>query len=186
MKPYHRRPEAVNLVIEEVSEDIEKDAEIPYPLKRRTAFDYEEVCKESHLLDKLSTDQIKELKNVIIKNREVFSSDPGTTHLMKMDIELISEKPIKTESYRMSPRQINILKDEIKRLLDLGGIEIGQSDFTSPLILVESPYRDPRPCVDYRRLNGVTRIEFFPLPNIEKNCGKGWRRTICDGLSRLE
>ncbi|GFY75917.1 retrovirus-related Pol polyprotein from transposon 17.6 [Trichonephila inaurata madagascariensis] len=147
---------------------------------------FEEVCKESHLLDKLSTDQIKELKNVIIKNRELFPSDPGTTHLMKMDIELISGKPIKTKPCRMSPRQSNILNDEIKRLLDLGGIEIGQPDFTSPLILVESPNRDPRPCVDYRRLNGVTRIEFFPWPNIEENCGKGWRRTICDGLSRLE
>ncbi|GFY45159.1 retrovirus-related Pol polyprotein from transposon 17.6 [Trichonephila inaurata madagascariensis] len=105
---------------------------------------------------------------------------------MKMDIELISEKPIKTKPYRMSPRQINILKDEIKRLLDLGVIEIGQPDFTSPLILVESIYRVPRPCVDYRRLNGITRIEFFPLPNIDENCGKGWRLTICDGLSRLE
>ncbi|GFS30038.1 retrovirus-related Pol polyprotein from transposon 17.6 [Trichonephila inaurata madagascariensis] len=106
-----------------------------HPLKRSTTFDYEEVCKESHLLDKLSSDQIKELKNVIIKDREVFSSDPGTTHLMKMDIELISEKPIKTKPCRMSPRQINLLKDEIKRILDLGVIEIGQSDFTSPLIL---------------------------------------------------
>ncbi|GFT15517.1 retrovirus-related Pol polyprotein from transposon 297 [Trichonephila clavipes] len=87
MKPYHWRPESVNLEIEEVSEDIERDEEIPYPLKRSTTFDYEEICKEGHLLDKLSTDQIKELKNVIIKNKDVFSSDPGTTHLMKMDID---------------------------------------------------------------------------------------------------
>ncbi|GFU52141.1 retrovirus-related Pol polyprotein from transposon 17.6 [Trichonephila clavipes] len=80
---------------------------------------------------------------------------------MRMDIELISDKPIKTKPYRMSPRQINILREEIKRLLELGVIEIGQSDYTSPLILVESPNKDPRPCVDYRRLNEITRAEFF-------------------------
>ncbi|GFT15516.1 retrovirus-related Pol polyprotein from transposon 297 [Trichonephila clavipes] len=68
----------------------------------------------------------------------------------------------------MSSRQINILKEEIKRLLDLGVIEIGQSDFTSPLILVDSPYRDASPYIDYLHLNEVTRIEFFPLPNIEE------------------
>ncbi|GFU09104.1 hypothetical protein TNCV_1319481 [Trichonephila clavipes] len=85
-----------------------------------------------------------------------------------MDIELISDKPIKTKPYRMSPRQINILREEIKRLLELGVIEIGQSDYTSPLILVESPNKDPRPCVDYRRLDEITRAEFFPLPNMEE------------------
>ncbi|GFW05247.1 hypothetical protein TNCV_3357661 [Trichonephila clavipes] len=125
LKPYHRRSELVSLVVEEVSDDIEGDAEIPYP-------------------------------------------DPGTTHLMRMDIELISDKPIKIKPYRMSPRQINILREEIKRLLELCAIEIGQSDYTSPLILVESPNRDPRPCVDYRRLNEITRAEFFPLPKMEE------------------
>ncbi|GFX17082.1 hypothetical protein TNCV_4266081 [Trichonephila clavipes] len=112
--------------------------------------------------------KIDELKQVITKNKDVFSPDPGTTHLMRMDIELISDKPIKTKPYRMSPRQINILREEIKRLLELGVIEIGQSDYTSPLILVESPNKDPRPCVDYRRLNEITRAKFFPLPNMEE------------------
>ncbi|GFX98631.1 hypothetical protein TNCV_1502091 [Trichonephila clavipes] len=51
---------------------------------------------------------------------------------------------------------------------ELGVIEIGQSDYTSPLVLVESPNKDPRPCVDYRRLNEITRAEFFPLPNMEE------------------
>ncbi|GFV98514.1 retrovirus-related Pol polyprotein from transposon 17.6 [Trichonephila clavipes] len=136
--------------------------------KQCTKFDYHEILRESQLQLKLSPSQIDELKQVITKNKDVFSPDPGTTHLMRMDIELISDKPIKTKPYRMSPRQINILREEIKRLLELGVIEIGQSDYTSPLILVESPNKDPRPCVDYRRLNEITRAEFFPLPNMEE------------------
>ncbi|GFT56535.1 retrovirus-related Pol polyprotein from transposon 412 [Trichonephila clavipes] len=168
LKPYHRRPELVSLVVEEVSDDIEGDAEIPYPDKQCAKFDYHEILRESQLQLKLSPSQIDELKQVITKNKDVFSPDPGTTLLMRMDIELISDKLIKTKPYRMSPRQINILREEIKRSLELGVIEIGQSDYTSPLILVESPNKDPRPCVDYRRLNEITRAEFFPLPNMEE------------------
>ncbi|GFX97419.1 retrovirus-related Pol polyprotein from transposon 297 [Trichonephila clavipes] len=156
------------MVVEEVSDGIEGDAEIPYPDKQCTKFDYHEILRESQLQLKLSPSQIDELKQVITKNKDVFSPDPGTTHLMRMNIELISDKPIKTKPYRMSPRQINILREEIKRLLELGLIEIGQSDFTSPLILVESPNKDPHPCVDYRRLNEITRAEFSPLPNMEE------------------
>ncbi|GFX86805.1 retrovirus-related Pol polyprotein from transposon 412 [Trichonephila clavipes] len=126
LKPYHRRPELVSLVVEEVSDDIEGDAEIPYPDKQCTKFDYHEILRESQMQLKLSPSQIDELKQVITKNKDVFSPDPGTTHLMRMDIELISDKPIKTKPYRMSPRQINILREEIKRLLELGVIEIGQ------------------------------------------------------------
>ncbi|GFU11046.1 hypothetical protein TNCV_2833881 [Trichonephila clavipes] len=44
----------------------------------------------------------------------------------------------------------------------------GESDFTSPLILVEAHGKEARPCIDYRRLNKVTRTQFFPLPNIEE------------------
>ncbi|GFV16464.1 retrovirus-related Pol polyprotein from transposon 17.6 [Trichonephila clavipes] len=88
---------------------------------------------------------------------------------MRMDIKLISDKPIKTKPYRMSPKKINILREEIKRLLELDVIEIGQSDFfTSPFILVKSPNKGPRPCVDYRRLSEITRAEFFPLQNMEE------------------
>ncbi|GFW48667.1 retrovirus-related Pol polyprotein from transposon 17.6 [Trichonephila clavipes] len=105
---------------------------------------------------------------------------------MRMDIELISDKPIKTKPYRMSPRQINILREEIKRLLELGVIEIGQSDYTSPLILVESPNKDPRPCVDYRRLNEINRAEFFPFAKYGRDSRKSECGSLCNGDGFVE
>ncbi|GBN67016.1 Retrovirus-related Pol polyprotein from transposon 297 [Araneus ventricosus] len=35
-------------------------------------------------------------------------------------------------------------------------------------VLCKSYHRDPRPCIDYRKLNQVTKIKFFQLPNIEE------------------
>ncbi|GBN40536.1 hypothetical protein AVEN_120926-1 [Araneus ventricosus] len=68
--------------------------------------------------------------------------------------------------YRMSPRQIDILKTEVNKMIELKIVEPGESDFTSPLILAEVPGKDASPCIDYRRLNKVTRTQYFPLPNI--------------------
>ncbi|GFX05531.1 hypothetical protein TNCV_3434351 [Trichonephila clavipes] len=67
-------------------------------LKRKTWYDRDVVERKF-----VEGDLIDELKQVITKNKDVFSPDPGTTHLMRMDIELISDKPIKTKPYRMSP-----------------------------------------------------------------------------------
>ncbi|GFX22798.1 retrovirus-related Pol polyprotein from transposon 297 [Trichonephila clavipes] len=133
LKPYHRRPELVSLVVEEVSDDIEGDVEIPYPDKQCTKFDYHEILRESQLQLKLSPSQIDELKQVITKNKDAFSPYPATTHLMRMDIELISGKPIKTKPYRMSARQIKILREEIKRLLELRVIEMDSPITLRPL-----------------------------------------------------
>ncbi|KAF8771824.1 Retrovirus-related Pol polyprotein like [Argiope bruennichi] len=52
-------------------------------------------------------------------------------------------------------------------MLDLKIIEVGESDYMSPMILVEAPGRDPRLCIDYRRLSKITRTMYYPLPNLE-------------------
>ncbi|GBN31284.1 Retrovirus-related Pol polyprotein from transposon 17.6 [Araneus ventricosus] len=74
--------------------------------------------------------------------------------------------------YLMSPRQIDILKTEANRMIELKIVEPGESDFMSPLILVEVSGKDARLCIDYRRLNKVTRTQYFPLPNIEELIGR--------------
>ncbi|GFT70632.1 retrovirus-related Pol polyprotein from transposon 17.6 [Trichonephila clavipes] len=68
----------------------------------------------------------------------------------------------------MSPQQIEILKSDVNKMLELKIIQSGESNFTSPLMLVEAQGKEARPCIDYRRLNKVTRTQFFPLPNIEE------------------
>ncbi|GFW49897.1 retrovirus-related Pol polyprotein from transposon 297 [Trichonephila clavipes] len=42
----------------------------------------------------------------------------------------------------------------------------------SPMILIEVAGKEPRPSIDYRKLNGIIRTEYFPLPNIEERVEK--------------
>ncbi|GFX04046.1 hypothetical protein TNCV_4679491 [Trichonephila clavipes] len=59
-------------------------------------------------------------------------------------------------------------------MLKLGIIEVGESDYMASMILVEVAGKEPRPCIDYRKLNGTIRTEYiyFPLPNIEERLEK--------------
>ena len=168
LKPYYKRPELVNFIMDEEFEEIEHEAEIPYPVSDPNHFDLLDMIDASGVRDRLSPEQIDQLKEVLLKHRDVFSSEPGLTSLVEMDIVLESDVPVRSKPYRMSPRQSDILRKELDRMLKMGIIEIGQSDYSSPLILVEVPGKDPRPCVDYRKLNAITRLESFPIPNIEE------------------
>ncbi|GFY73299.1 uncharacterized protein TNIN_241491 [Trichonephila inaurata madagascariensis] len=67
----------------------------------------------------------------------------------------------------MSARQTELLQEEIRKMLKYQVTEIGESDYASPMILVETPERDPMPCINYRKLNEVIKTQFYTLPNIE-------------------
>ncbi|GFQ94585.1 retrovirus-related Pol polyprotein from transposon 412 [Trichonephila clavata] len=108
------------------------------------------------------------LGKVLVKFSTIFSNIPGKTNLVEHNIDLISDKRVQHKPYRMTNRQNEILKAEIERMLKYKIIEPGPSEYTSPMILVETPGRDPRPCIDYRKLNEMTRTEFYPIPNIEQ------------------
>ncbi|GFT26836.1 retrovirus-related Pol polyprotein from transposon 297 [Trichonephila clavipes] len=143
IKPYYKRPEHVNDIIQ--ASELNK-----------------------HLHDK-QMDRLRELLN---KYSKCFSNNPGLTNLVEHEIQLVSDQPVKTKPYRMSHRQNEILKNEINRMLKLGIIEVGESDYMSPMNLVEVAGKEPRPCIDYRKLNGIITTEYFSLPNIEEHVEK--------------
>ncbi|GBN70181.1 hypothetical protein AVEN_133631-1 [Araneus ventricosus] len=135
------RPEKINLLIIERKETSEAESDelgIPYPTADPNVYDFEEIIRDSALEERLSFSEIEELRKLLGRHQKVFSNEPGKTHLVEHDIELISNNPIRSKPYRTSQRQTEILMAEIKRMLDLKIIEIGQSDYTSPMILEEA------------------------------------------------
>ncbi|GFY39935.1 retrovirus-related Pol polyprotein from transposon 412 [Trichonephila inaurata madagascariensis] len=100
---------------------------------------WSKINSDVQLNSKLS--QIQQLKELLYEYSNIFSNIPGCTDLAEHDIELESERAIVAKLYRMSPRQIEILESEVYKMLELKIIEPGESDFTSPLILVEAPGR---------------------------------------------
>ncbi|GFT05794.1 retrovirus-related Pol polyprotein from transposon 17.6 [Trichonephila clavipes] len=151
---------------------------VKFPEKDKTHVYHVNMLKSYHqreeninllCINPLKHDEEEDMPSLELENESnLFSNIPGCTDLAEHDIELESEQAIVAKPYRISPRQIEILKSEVHKMLELKIIEPGESDFTSPLILVEAQGKEARPCIDYRRLNKATRTQFFPLPDIEE------------------
>ncbi|GFT08032.1 retrovirus-related Pol polyprotein from transposon 297 [Trichonephila clavipes] len=174
LKPYYKRPEHVNVIINDETKNslADQKLEIPYLENNSLVYDFEDVIQASELNKHLHDKQMDRLRELINKYSKCFSNNPGLTNLVEHEIQLVSDQPVRTKPYRMSHRQNEILKNEINRMLKLGIIEVGESDYMSPMILVEVAVKEPRPCIDYRKLNGIIRTEYFPLPNIEERVEK--------------
>ncbi|XP_029832045.3 uncharacterized protein LOC115316745 [Ixodes scapularis] len=165
MKPYRQRETVMSLTVnhpEEVSLEFPEISETPI------ACSVEQVLEKAVVSADLEPRQLGDLKALLGEFIDQFQSKPGITDLVVHDIELTTDQPVRSKPYRVSPRQREIMEREVKRMLDLGVIEAGESDYTSPLILVEVPGKEPRPCVDYRRLNLITKDQTYPIPNIEE------------------
>ncbi|GFV19767.1 retrovirus-related Pol polyprotein from transposon 412 [Trichonephila clavipes] len=174
LKSYYKRPEHVNVIINDETKNslADQELEIPYLENNSLIYDFEDVIQASELNKHLHDKQMDRLRDLLNKYSKCFSNNPGLTNLVEHEIQLVSDQPVRTKAYRMSHRQNEILKNEINRMLKLGIIEVGESDYMSPMILVEVAGKEPRPCVDYRKLNGIIRTEYFPLPNIEERVEK--------------
>ncbi len=119
----------------------------------------------------LSSSQSKQLENLILSYSDIFSknkSDLGKCNLgVKHHIHLRPEAvPIKQPSRRIPFGYREEVKSNLKAMLNDGIIEKSSSEWASPLVLVRKPSGDLRICVDYRRLNEVTAVTSYPLPNI--------------------
>ena len=68
---------------------------------------------------------------------------------------------------RIPHEQLPVLKSEIEKLQHMGAIEPSFSPFASPTILVKKEDWTMRLCIDYRKLNSITKKDAHPLPRIE-------------------
>ena len=71
---------------------------------------------------------------------------------------------------KSTPRELP-LSDNSKRLLDdmleRKIVEPATGPWSSPIVLVTKKDGTPRFCVDYRRVNSLTRKDAHPLPRID-------------------
>ncbi|KAG8195986.1 hypothetical protein JTE90_028960 [Oedothorax gibbosus] len=138
LKPYYKRPKEVNYFISDIEgENDEEQMKIPCVDSNPNILDLEEMFQDYGESSNMNEDQIVQIKKLVWKYMKWFSKVPVKTELVMHDIELSEKRSILSNPYRTSPRQNAILKTEIQKMLDLKIIEIGFSDCTSPMILVE-------------------------------------------------
>lgn len=70
--------------------------------------------------------------------------------------------------WRQSPQELRATKQYIVENLDKGFIEASYSPFAAPVLFVHKPDGSLRFCVDYRKLNAITKKDRYPLPLIDE------------------
>ena len=79
------------------------------------------------------------------------------------DILLISSRP-----YSVPITEQAFINEEIQRMIDNKLIRESTSPWASPVVLVAKKNKKKRFCVDYRKLNAITKKDSYPLPWIDK------------------
>ena len=99
-------------------------------------------------------------------------------------IELIGDTgPPRTRAYRMNPFKLQKVKEYLAENLSKGFITPSQAPYSSPVLFAQKPNGDLRFCVDYRKLNAMTKRNGYTLPLMEEVLGQ---MNGCKHLTRLD
>ena len=118
------------------------------------------LVHEQHLL----------LERLLRKYAGTFASGPtdlGRTSFMYNRIDNVDNNPVRQPMRRVPHEHIPVLKAEVDKLQKAGAVVPSTSPFASPTILVKKKDGSMRLCIDYRKLNAVTKNDAHPLPRIE-------------------
>lgn len=73
--------------------------------------------------------------------------------------------PIKQQPYRHPPHRRKVINEEVEYMLQNGVIETADGAWSLPVVAT----RDGKPdfCVDFRKVNSVTKSHVFLIPKLE-------------------
>ena len=120
----------------------------------------------------LSETEVLMIVELLQEYEDVFQSpdEPlGRTDVVKHTIDVQGHAPIKQAPRRLPYHKQEIVKEELKKMLDQNLIRPSDSPWASPIVLVTKKDGTTRFCIDYRKLNEVTRKDAFPLPRIDES-----------------
>ena len=131
----------------------------------------------SEILDALSLNsfsllpsQQEQLQELIAKFQTLFtlhSFELGCTDVVQHSIDTDGHPPIKQCARRVPFALRSTIDRLVDEMLQQGVIKPSKSPWASPVVLVAKKDGSMRFCIDYRKLNAITKKDVFPLPRID-------------------
>uniref|UniRef100_A0A6G1SP10 RNA-directed DNA polymerase n=2 Tax=Aceria tosichella TaxID=561515 RepID=A0A6G1SP10_9ACAR len=119
----------------------------------------------------LTAQQETQLKNLLDQYEGLFvtqNENIGIVPFIKHVIDTGDAEPIRSKAYRISFKEQQVIRKLVDEMLEAGVIRPSRSHWASPVVLVKKKgTSDLRFCVDYRKLNKVTKVDPYPIPNME-------------------
>ena len=114
-------------------------------------------------------DQV-EVRELLLQSHDVFALDDGElgcTAVVQHHINTQGHHPIKQQMRRTPFVQREQIAQMTQRMQEQGIVKPSTSPWSSPIVLVPKKDGTLRFCVDYRRLNSITKKDVYPLPRID-------------------
>ena len=118
--------------------------------------------------EELNTTQCEQLRELFKEFADVLQNRPGRTEVVEHRIETGAAKPVRLPPYRLPHAYRETVQRELKEMLADGIIEPSTSEWAAPIVLVPKKDGSLRLCVDYRRRNGVTQSDTYPMPRVDE------------------
>ncbi len=118
--------------------------------------------------DHLSPSQLTDVAKLQAEFADVFSPLPGRTNLIQHHIETELGMVVRSRPYRLPEHKKKVVQTELEAMLDMGVIEESNSDWASPIVLVPKRDGSVRFCVDYRKVNAVSKFDAYPMPWVDE------------------
>ena len=119
--------------------------------------------------DQLTPEHKNQALQIIHDNKDLFAKSladlPGTT-LHYHEIDTGNATPQQQRGYRQNPVVQKEMDRQVEDMLTNDIIEESNSMWTALSLLILKKTGDYRFCVDYRKLNSVTKPISFPLPTL--------------------
>ena len=158
MKQYHQDND--NPKVNRVTSVLEPDTKQDDFLNR-----YSEVVIQEQ---QLQTTQVQDIQTIVDKYQNVLTKEPGLTLLTEFAIETGDTQSIFQRAYNTPAAFEKSIDDEIDWLLQMGYIRPSTSPWSSPMVTVRKPDGTTRLCVDFKKINSVTRQYRFYMPRVEE------------------
>jgi len=110
------------------------------------------------------------VRELVLDSHDVFAVMDGERGEVKEvchEVETGDSPPVRQAARRVPFALREGMSRLVDEMLSGGVIRESASPWASPVVLVKKKSGDLRFCVDYRRLNAVTRKDVFPLPCID-------------------
>ena len=108
---------------------------------------------------------VREFADVFREKAPGLPPDRGVAHTIPLKE---GAEPVATPMFRYSPVELAEIKRQITELLEAGLIEPSTSAFGAPVLFVQKKDGSLRMCIDYRRLNNITKKNKYPIPRIDE------------------
>ena len=117
--------------------------------------------------EQLSGEQREQLQQLITEFPGVWSGIPGRTDQTEHRVETGNASPVRLPPYRL-PHAFRVeVQKEVDEMLKSGVIEPSTSEWSAPIVPVRKKDGSLRLCIDYRRLNSISKADAYPMPRVD-------------------